>query len=79
MAAIVAAATPPPPPQKMSVNSRKKRLGGVALFYAIVVCRASLPREELDRERRTAVVEKASALLQSIRRTSVRTSELLSV
>ena len=63
MAAIVAAATQPPPPHKMSGYSRMERPGDGALFNASVVCRASLPGAELHRERRTAVVKKASALL----------------
>ena len=40
---------------------------------------ASSPREEFPPELRAAVVDKALALLQSVKRTSLQTAELLSV
>ena len=63
----------------MSIYSRTKRPGDDALFQSSVLCMASSPRQEFPPELGAAVVDKASALLQSVRRTPLQAAEFLSV
>ena len=61
------------------VHSRSERLGDEAFFDGGVSYMASAARDEFSAELRTAVVDKASALLTSFRRSSYQYPELLSV
>ena len=74
-----ASTTPPRSTGPDGVHSRFKLPGDEAFFHASVACRASTPRAEFSPEFKTAVIDYASALLQSVRRTSLQTAELLSV
>ena len=75
----VAVATSPPPAQVQRVHSRSERLGDEAFFDGIVSYMASAGLVEFSAELRTAVVDKAPALLTSVRRTSFHSPELLSM
>ena len=66
----VAAATSPFPVRVQHVHSRSVRLGDEAFLNGSVSYMASAERDEFSVEQRTAVVQKASALLTSVRRSS---------
>ena len=73
----VAVATSPSLAGVQHVHSRSERLGDEAFFDGSVSYMASATRVEFSAELRTAVVDKASALLTSVRRTSFHSPELL--
>ena len=73
-----ASTSPPRSTGNDNVYSRCQRPGDEEFFHASVTCIASMPLVEVSPEFRTAVVDNASALLQSVRRTSLPTAELLS-
>ena len=75
----VAAATPPPPARVQSINSRSERPGDDPILDGSVTFMASLARVESSANLRAAAVSKASALLTSVRRTSLHPPEYLSV
>ena len=75
----VAVATSPSPARVQHVHSPSERRGDEAFFDGSVACMASAARDEFSAELRTAVVDKASALLTSFRRSSYQYPELLSV
>ena len=75
----VAVATSPSPARVQHVHSRSEKRGDEVLFDGSVSYMASAARDEFSAELRTAVVAKASALLTSVRRSSFRSPELLSV
>ena len=75
----VAAATPPPPARVQNVHSGSKRPGNDVFLDGSVRLMASSARFEFSAKLRAAVVEKASALLTSVRGTSLHSPELLSV
>ena len=75
----VAVATPPPPARVQSVHSRSERPGDDAFLDGGLTFMASSARVEVSAKLRAAVVAKASALLTSVKRTSLHPPELLSV
>ena len=76
---IAATAAPSPRSHDDGVNSRSERPGGGAFFHGSVQFMASSPGEEFAAELGAAVVAKASALLVSVRKTSLHPPEILSV
>ena len=74
-----AVATSPSPVRAQPVHSRSDRLGDEAFMDGSVSFMASAGRHEFTTELRTAVVQQASALLTSVRRSSFQSPELLSV
>ena len=75
----VAVATSPSLAGVQHVHSRSERLGDEAFFDGSVSYMASAARDEFSSKLRTAVVERASALLTSVRHSSFQFPELLSV
>ena len=75
----VAVATFPSPVRAQPAHSRSDRLGDEAFMDSSVSFMASAGRHEFTTEMRTAVVRKASALLTSVRRSSLQSPELLPV
>ena len=78
-AASGATATTSPPTHQQSVYAVMKWPGDDAVFHGSVVCMASTPRQGFPPELGGPIAEKASTLLQSVRRTSLQEAELLSV
>ena len=75
----VAAATPPSPARRQSVNSRSERPGDAAFLDGSVTFMASSARVEFSIKLGAAVIAKVSALLTSVRKTSLYPPEYLSV
>ena len=75
----VATATPPLPAREPGVNTRSERPGDAAFLDGSVQFMASSPRVEFSTELGAEVPAKASALLVSVRMTSLHPAELHSV
>ena len=75
----VVVTTSPSPVRAQPVHSRSDRLGDEEFMDGSVSFMASTERHEFITELRTAVVQKASALLTSVRRSSLQSPELLPV
>ena len=75
----VSAVTTPPPASEQSVQSRSERPRDAAFLDDSVRFMAFSPRVEFSAKLGAAVVVKASALLASVRQTSLHMPELLSV
>ena len=72
-------ANPSPPMRQQSVYTMGKRPGDNAFFHGSMVCMALTPRQEFPPELGASISEKASPLLQSVKKTSLQEAELLSV
>ena len=75
----VAVAPSPSPVRVRDVHSRSARLGDEAFLDGSISCMASEIRHEFTTDLGTAVFERASALLTSVRLSSFQPPELLSV